>query len=110
MKPSTKQFRPTLSKIMMALALASVLGVASITSVLSKGKDDHQNATQKNAPRAQRNDNRGRRAPYHRSAPAAYYSAPAYYQSEPVYAPPPVYYAPQPSPVISFILPLDIRF
>lgn len=113
MKPSTKQFRATIGKIMMALALASVLGVTSIAPALAKDNDDrHDNGLHKGQQRSERdhqdkrderNDYRDRRVPYN-------YSAPAYYYSEPVYAPPPVYYAPQPSPGISLFFPLDIRF
>jgi hypothetical protein len=100
MKPSTQQFRQlssTTSKIMMALALASVLGGTSITPALGKGNDArHDKGWHKGEQRSViRNDYRGRRDPY-------YYSAP-------VYAPPPVYYAPQPSPGISLFFPLDFR-
>ena len=41
MKTSTKQFRPTISKIMMALALASIIGGISITPALAKDNDGH---------------------------------------------------------------------
>jgi hypothetical protein len=92
MKISTNQarnFRPTISKIMMALTLASVMGGISVTPALARDND--------------RRDERGRRE-QHRPV----YRHP-YNYSRPVYAPPPVYYAPQQSPGISFFLPLDIR-
>jgi hypothetical protein len=92
MKTSTNQarnFRPTISKIMMAITLASVMGGISVTPALARDND--------------RRDERGRRE-QHRPV----YRHP-YNYSRPVYAPPPVYYAPQQSPGISFFLPLDIR-
>ena len=111
MKLSTKQFRPTVSKVMMALTIATVVGATSMTSAFAKDKDDHHdNGRHRGQQRSERNDHRDWRAPYTRSAPSYYYSAPSYYHSEPVYAPPPVYYAPQPTPGISLFVPLDIRF
>ena len=101
MKLSTKQFRqlsPTIGKIMMALALASVLGATSITPALGKHNDRHHDkGWHKGQQRGERGDYyyRDRRDPY-------YYSAP-------VYVPEPVYYAPQPSVGISLFFPLDFR-
>ena len=93
MKTSIKQtrnFRPTISKIVMALTLASVMGGISVTPALARDND--------------RRDERGRREQH-----SPVYRHPHNY-SRPVYAPPPVYYAPQPSPGISLFLPLNIRF
>ena len=107
MKSSTKQFRqpaPSLGKIMMALALAAVLGAVSITPALSKGNDKHHdNGWHKGEQRSERSDYY-----YRERRDAAYYQP--YYYSAPVYAPPPVYYAPQPSPGISLFFPLDVRW
>ena len=92
MKTSTNQarnFRPTISKVVMALTLASVMGGISVTPALARDND--------------RRDERGRRE--HRPV----YRHP-YNYSQRVYVPPPVYYAPQQSPGISFFFPLDIRF
>ena len=102
MKTSTKQarnFRPTISKIVMALGVASVMGGMAITPALAD--NDHRQVRRDNGRhngewRGDRNDRRG----YQQS----------YYYSQPVYAPPPVYYDPQPSPGISLFFPLDLRF
>ena len=106
MKPSTKQFRqlsPVISKIMTALALASVLGATSITPAFAKHNDGHHDkGWHKGQQRGERGDY------YYRDQRDPYYYHP-YYYSAPVYAPPPVYYAPQPSPGISLFFPLDIR-
>lgn len=108
MKTSTKQarnFSPTISKIVMALAVASVMGGMAMTPALAKDKHDRQghrdNGRHNGEWRGDRDDRRGYQQPY-------YYEHPSYY-SQPVYAPPPVYYAPQQSPGISFFLPLNIH-
>ena len=116
MKPSIKQtrnFRPTISKIVMALAVASVLGGMSITPALAD--NDHRQVRRdigrhNGEWRGNRHLRRGYEQTYYYSQP--YYSQPYYpqpYYAQPVYAPPPVYYAPQPSPGINLFLPLNIR-
>src|SRR5450759_2588700 len=102
MKTSTKQarnFRPTTSKIVMALAVASVMGGMAITPALGANRQGHQD---KGWHKGQSQGDRGRRE--YRPV----YQHP-YSYSQPVYAPPPVYYAPQQSPGISFFFPLDIH-
>jgi hypothetical protein len=89
MKTSTKQnrnVRPTISKIVMALTLASVMGGISVPPALAKGNDRRNE-------RSHERDRREYQHPY----------------SQPVYVPPPVYYAPQQSPGISLFFPLDFR-
>ena len=100
MKTSTKQawnFRPIIGKTVMALAVASVMGMAIAPA--HADNDDRQWHRDNGRHNGEwRGDRRG---PY-------YYGHP-YYYSQPVYAPPPVYYAPQQSPGISFFFPLDIH-
>jgi hypothetical protein len=116
MKTSIKQtsnFRPTISKIVMALAVASVMGGMSITPALAD--NDHRQVRRDNGRhngewRGNRHHRRGYEQTYYYSQP--YYSQPYYpqpYYAQPVYVPPPVYYAPQPSPGISLFFPLHIR-
>jgi len=102
MKSSTKQarnFRPTISRIVTALAVASVMGGMAMTPAFAKDHDDRQwhrdNGRHNGQWRGDHNDRYGYQHPYN--------------YSQPVYAPPPVYYAPQQSPGISFFIPLDIH-
>jgi hypothetical protein len=104
MKTSTNQagnLGPTISKIVMALAVASVMGGMAITPALGDNYDrqGHRDNGRHNGQWRGDRDRRDYR-PEHQHP---------YYYSQPVYAPPPVYYAPQPSPGISFFFPLDIR-
>ena len=110
MKTSTKQarnFRPTISKIVMAFAVASVMGGMALTPALADNdrRDNHRQVHRDNGRhngewRGDRHYRRVYQDPY-------YYSQP--YYAQPVYAPPPVYYAPQPSAGVSIFLPLNIR-
>jgi hypothetical protein len=98
MKTSTNQarnFRPTISKIVMALAVASVMGGMAITPALGANRQGYQD---KGWHKGQSQGDRNRRG-----------YRPVYERPQPVYAPPPVYYTPQPSPGISFFFPLDFR-
>ena len=101
MKTSTKQvrnLRPTISKIVMALAVASVMGGMAITPALAKDNHDRQGHRDNGWHKGQAKGDRDRRD-----------YRPSYYYPQPVYVPPPVYYAPQQSPGISFFFPLDIH-
>ena len=118
MKTSTNQarnFRPTISKIVTALAVASVMGAMAMTPALGQSNESRARAAQDRGRHDDRNqnDNRNRndRRDQRESRPVyrPVYQHP-YNYSQPVYAPPPVYYAPQPSPGISLFFPLDIRF
>ena len=98
MKTSTNQvrnFTPAISKTVMALAVASVMGAMAVIPALARDDD-----------RRGHRDNGRHHGERHEYRPV--YRQP-YYYSEPVYAPPPVYYAPQQSPGISIFLPLDIH-
>ena len=98
MKAATNQARnsrPTISKIVMALAVASVMGGTAITPALGANRQGHQD---KGSHKGQSQGDRNRRE-----------YRPVYERPQPVYAPPPVYYTPQPSPGISFFFPLDFR-
>jgi hypothetical protein len=110
MKTSTNQarnFKPTISKIVMALAVASVMGGMAITPALGKDNDNRKghrdndrqvhrdNGRHNGEWRGERNVRRGYQQPY--------------YYSQPVYAPPPVYYDPQPSAGINLVFPLNFR-
>ena len=99
MKTTTqaRNFRPTISRIVMALAVASVMGGMAITPALARNNDDRQVHRDNGRHNGQWRGNHNRRG----------YQQP--YYSQPVYAPPPVYYAPQQSPGISFFIPLDIH-
>lgn len=106
MEISTKQamnFRPTISKIVMAFALASVMGGLCTTPAL--GKDDDRGRHDARDDRDRHGD-RGRHD--YRPAYRPVYQHP-YHYSQPVYVPPPVYYPPPPSPGISLFFPLEIR-
>ncbi len=110
MKTSTKQarnFRPTIGKIVMALALVSVTGSLSLTPALSRDDGDRRGHADKGWHKGEW---RGERE-YRREWQPVYrpvYVEP-YYYSRPVYVPPPVYYPPQPSPGITLFFPLDLR-
>ncbi len=109
MKNSTKQarnFRPTLSKIVIALAVASVMGGVSMTPALGKDNDGRQGHRDNRWHNDNRHDDRYWRE--HQRVYRPVYPHP-YNYSQPVYAPPPVYYPPQPSPGFSLFFPLDIR-
>ena len=101
MKTSTNQarnLRPTISKIVMTLAIASVMGGMAITPALGDNRQGHQD---RGMHKGERQGDR------ERLSTGLCISALNY--SQPVYAPPPVYYAPEPSPGISLFLPLNIR-
>ena len=96
MKTSTNQarnFRPAISKIVIALAVASVMGGMAITPALGANRQGHQD---KGWHKGQSQGDRNRRE-----------YRPVYQHPQPVYAPPPVYYTPQQSPGISLFFPLD---
>jgi cell division protein FtsN len=110
MKTSTTQapnLRPTIGKIAMALAVASVMGAMAITPALAKDNKDRKEHQDQGLHRGQNKVDRDRTVyqPVYRPV----YQDP-YRYSQPVYAPPPVYYEPQPSAGISLFFPLDIRF
>lgn len=110
MKTSTRQarnFRPTIRKVVMALALVSVMGSMPMTPALSKEGDDRRGHADKGWHKG---ESRGNRDEWRDSRPEyrPVYAAP-YYYTRPVYVPPPVYYPPQQSPGISFFFPLDLR-
>jgi hypothetical protein len=105
MKTSTQQaknFRPTIHKIVMALALVSLMGSMSMTPALSRDEGDRRGHADKGWHKGEQQGDRGRRE--YRPE----YQHP-YRYAQPVYAPPPVYYAPPPSPGISLFFPLDIH-
>jgi hypothetical protein len=105
MKTSTKQaknFRPTLSKIVIALAVASVTGGMSVTPAFGEDRGHRDNGWHND----NRHDDRYWRE--HQRVYRPVYRHP-YTYSQPVYAPP-VYYPPQPSPGFSLFFPLDVRF
>jgi len=110
MKTSTHQarnLRPTISKIVMALAVASVMGATAMTPALGKGNDDRKGHQDQGLHKGQYKG--AREQPAYRPVYRPVYQEP-YRYSQPVYAPPPVYYEPQPSAGISLFFPLDIRF
>ena len=111
MKSSIEQagvFRLTASKVVMALAFASVISGLSISPAFADR--DGGNGRGRNGDRHEwRGDHRewrGDRDGYNGYRPE--YRRP-YSYAQPVYAPPPVYYAPRQSPGISLFLPLDLR-
>ena len=94
----TSLFSLTATKVVMALALASVLSGLSISPALAQRNDgwdrdrqrgDHQREWRRDGYRPEY------RQPYH--------------YAQPVYVPPPVYYEPRQSPGISLFFPLDLR-
>jgi hypothetical protein len=101
MKTSTLQARnarPAISKIMISLVFASMVGAITTGPALARDdgrRDEHQ-------------DQGRHRGESHFDRDRHEYQRP-YYYAQPVYVPPPVYYAPQPSPGISLFFPLDIR-
>jgi hypothetical protein len=107
--------RPTIGKIAMALAVASVMGAMAVPPALGQNNEGRGRAAQdhgRNDNRNQshnRNQNNSRDQRESRPVYRPVYQD-AYRYSQPVYAPPPVYYEPQQSPGISLFFPLDIRF
>ena len=90
-------FWPAISKIVAALAVASVIGgIGGIATTPAYGQ--HRD---KGWHKGESHGDRDRREyrPVYRGS----------YYSEPVYVPAPVYYPPQQSPGISFFFPLDLR-
>jgi hypothetical protein len=114
MKISTKQTRivkPTISKIVMALAFASVMGGMTISPALGQHNENRARAAQDRDRNANRNRNDHRDQGAYRPG----YQHP-YRYAQPVYAPPPAYYYPEERPGISFqspgislFFPLDLR-
>jgi hypothetical protein len=105
MKTSTshaRHLRPAISKIVLALTAASVIGAMAVTPALAKDNDNRKGHQDQGLHKGERQGDRDRRE--HRPV----YQRPDY--AQPVYAPPPLYYDPQPSPGISLFLPLNIRF
>jgi hypothetical protein len=96
MKTSTQQRSSTITKLMMALAITSVLGSFAIAPAQADDDrfhhDDHRDWHDHDHHHYHRDHDR-------------IYVAPT-----PVYAPPPVYYAPpEPSAGISIVLPIHIH-
>jgi hypothetical protein len=116
MEISTKQashFRPTISKIVMAFAFASVMGGMAMTPALGNDNrhDDHHPGHDRHDDHNWHGDHdRHDHHPDYRSTPEyrPVYQHP-YVYAQPVYAPPAVYYPPPPSPGVSLFFPLDIR-
>jgi len=107
MKTETIQTRTlglTISKLMIALAFASVMSGLAIGPALAEDNDrnneHHDNGWHKGG-----SHDRDRHEHEHDRHE---YRDPHYY-SQPVYAPPPVYYVPRESPGITVFLPLDIH-
>ena len=101
----TRHFRPTISRIVMALTLASVMSGMAMTPALGQNRETQSRAKAPQDRNQHDNRNRNDRRDQHAYRPV--YQHP---YSQPVYAPPPVYYAPEPSWGISLFFPLDIRF
>lgn len=102
----TTHVRPATSKIVLALAVASVMGAMAVTPAIARDNNDRRGHQDQGLHKGQYKNDRDRREsrPVYRPV----YRQP-YYYSQPVYAPPPVYYEPEPSPGISLFLPLNIR-
>jgi hypothetical protein len=114
MKTSTNQarnLRPTIGKIAMALAVASVMGAMAVTPALADDHNDRKEHQNQGLHRGQYKGDRDRTVyqPVYQPVYRPVYQDP-YRYSQPVYAPPPVYYERQPSAGISLFFPLDIRF
>jgi hypothetical protein len=113
MKTSTSQavnLKSTISKIVLALAGAAVMGAMAMPSALAKDSDNRQGHQDQGLHKGQSKGDRDRRDENRREPVYRPVYQHPYRYSEPVYAPPPVYYAPQQSPGISLFFPLDIRF
>ena len=102
--------RPATGKIVLALAVASVMGAMAVTPAIARDNNDRRGHQDQGLHKGQYKNDRYRREsrPVYRPAYRPVYQHP-YYYSQPVYAPPPVYYEPEPSPGISLFLPLNIR-
>jgi hypothetical protein len=106
-----RNFRPTISKIVMALAVASVMGAMAITPALAKNDKDRKGHQDQGLHKGQYKGEREQSVyrPVYEPVYRPVYQEP-YRYSQPVYAPQPVYYERQPSAGISLFFPLDIRF
>jgi hypothetical protein len=94
-------------KLVMALALVSVMGGLTVTKALSKDDDDRRGHADKGWHKGESRGDRDGRGDW-RPVYQPVYREP-YYYSQPVYVPPPVYYPPHQSPGISLFFPLDLR-
>lgn len=108
MKPliqQTKYSGSTGRKVMVALALATLMSSLSVSSAFAD-RNDNQDQGDWHGDHGQRghHDGRGHRPDHQR---AYGYEQRTY--ERPVYVPPPVYYEPRQSSGISFFFPLDFR-
>jgi len=106
MRPSTtraRQGRLIVGKIMLALAVASLLVGVSMGPALS-GDNDRRHGQQVRDQRAHRSYQRAHRSYRRAHMPYGYYPAPPV-----IYAPPPVVHVPPPSPGISLFFDFPIR-
>ena len=96
--PNTEvsKFSSTVSKMVMALVFASMIGGISVAPAFGKDNGGHGG-----------HNGRG----HYGHSRHAYQPTPRYYYSAPVYAPPPVVYVPEvyQSPGISLVFPIHIR-
>ena len=119
MKTSTMQFGKSNlpgRKIMLTIALASMLGAAAVTITPALAADHdgrHDNGWHngdKNNGRYDHRDKHYNKDYRDRNESYEYrYRRDPYYYYAPVYAPQPYYYNPQPSPGINLFFPLDFR-
>ena len=101
--------RPAIGKIVVAVALASVVGSICMTPALGRDDDRGRHDARDNRDRHGDRDWHGDRGRYdYRPEYRPVYRHP-YHYAQPVYVPPPVYYPPPPSPGVSLFFPLEIR-
>ena len=96
-----KSFSSMVSKIVMALVFAAMIGGVYFAPAFGKDGNDRRGYN----TQAQHQQGRYEHGHYERGR----YVPHTYYHPQPVYAPPPVVYAPAPSPGISLVFPIIIR-
>jgi hypothetical protein len=111
MKTSMQQtgnFRPTVRKIAIVLAAASLMGGMLIAPALARDGDDGRRGHADKGWHKGQERRGGDRDYYWQPAYRPVYREP-YYYAQPVYVPPPVYYRAPQSPGVTLFFPLDLR-
>jgi len=113
MSPSmqSRYFRPTGRKVAMALAIATLIGGASISPAFAQRGNEYGRGAPggDHGQHAWHGNRHGYQSGYQPEYRPGYRPGPYYQYAEPIYVPPPVYYEPRQSPGISLFFPLDLR-
>jgi hypothetical protein len=109
----TRHFKSIISRLMLALAFASVISAMALAPVLADDHDNRQGNWNNGRGNGKYNNGNGKGHDYHGERHA--YQQPYYYNQRPPphnayrYVPPPIYYPPVPSPGINLVFPIGIH-